>query len=355
MRCVVALFPRTIPMIDSPGVTVALAARWHRARTFALISMVALPALIVLVCLGFMLLSQVPPTWALIPVVLAGMCAVALVAWLRRDGLTDPASWFPATVLMTGSQLVFGVVPGFGVAVRSATGTTVVVKALFAVGVLSAGSAWTLARRACRSLLTSPVAELGATPLRLVLRSPLSRMVISADRIDWTCRGAGGRLDAGVSFRHLHDARVEALGLVLHTSSGRWTVPVDEPVAVCELLHLRKARWEQRAEAAIEQERERYHELLRLLGATRATASTADESVSVTVNADGVATHIELTERIRHKSPQLVSADLMACIDQARGVVREHVQGLVMDQYGTSRSEGELADLARSVSAKLAA
>jgi len=130
---------------------------------------------------------------------------------------------------------------------------------------------------------------------------------------------------------------------------------VDEPVAVCELLHLRKARWEQRAEAAIEQERERYHELLQLLGATRATASTADESVSVTVNADGVATHIELTERIRHKSPQLVSADLMACIDQARGVVREHVQGLVMDQYVTSRSERKLADLARSVSAKLAA
>lgn len=349
--------PRMIPMIESPQVAVALAARWRRVRTLVLVSMVGLPALLVLVCLVYVLQASAS-WWSVIPVLVAGMSAAALVVWLRRDGLVDPASWFPATVLMTGSQLVFGVIPGFGVALRSATGTALVVKALLAAGVLGAGSAWSLTLRACRLLSRSPIAELGATPFRLVFRGSSSRVVIGTDRVDWTLRGAGGRLDAGVSFRHLHDVSVQAgatPGLVLHTSSGRWTVPVDEAVVVCDLLRLRKARWEQRAEAAIEQERRRYHELLLLLGAARATASTTDESVSVTVNSDGIATKIELTEGIHDRSPQLLSADLMACLDQARTAVRRQVEDLAVEQYVMARDSRELADLARYASEQVAA
>jgi hypothetical protein len=346
-----------IPMIDSPQIAVALAARWQRTRTLVLVSMVGLPTLLVLVCLAYVLQTSAT-WWSVIPALVATMSAVALVAWLRRDGLTDPASWFPATVLMIGSQLAFGVFPGFGVAVRSATGTTLVVKALLAAGVLGAGSAWSLALRACRLLTRSPIAELGATPLRLVFRGSSSRVVIGVDRVDWSLRGRGGRLDTGVSFRHLHNVSVQtgaAPGLVLHTSSGRWTVPVSEAAAVRDVLHLRKTRWEQRVEAAVEQERERYHELLQLLGAAQATASTSDESVSVTVNSDGITTNVELTEGIRGKSPQLLSADLMACLDQARTAVRRQVEDLVVEQCVTARDPREFADLARYTSEHVAA
>ncbi|MFS8097453.1 YbaB/EbfC family nucleoid-associated protein [Lentzea alba] len=341
---------------------VALAARWHRARALVLVSMVGLPALLGLICLTFALLpgqDVAAVRWSVIPVVAASLSAVALVAWLRRDGLTDPASWFPATVLMTSSQLVLGVVPGFGVALRSATGTAVLLKALLALGVLSAGSAWSLARRACSSLLASPVADLGSTPLQLVFRSSSSRIVIGTDRVDWTCHTAGGRLDVGVSFRNLHDVTVTmtdaTLALVLHTSSGRWTVPTRDAAAVCAVLDRRKAWWEQRVETAIEHERARYHEMLRLLGTTRATSSTDDGSVSVTVNADGVPTDIELTEGIRRKSPQLVSADLLACIDEAQRVVRKQVQHLMVRRYVTEQEREELPALAQQVSEQIAA
>jgi hypothetical protein len=361
----VVVVPRMIPRVDSPQVAVALAARWQRARVLVLVSMMALPALLGLICLTFALLPLPDVStmrWAVIPVVAATLPAIALVVWLRRDGLTDPASWLPATVLMTSSQVVLGVVPGFGIAMRSATGTAVVLKAVLALGVLSAGSAWSLARRACRSLLASPEAELGSTPLQLVFRSSLSHIVIGTDRVDWTCRAAGERLDLGVSFRNLYAVTVTvasgddtALVLVLHTSSGRWRVPAREAAAVCAVLCQRKSWWEQRIEAAIEQERARYHEMLRLLGAARATSSTEDGSVSVTVNADGIATGIELTEAVRGKSPQLISADLMACIDQAQRVVREQVQHLMLRRYVTSQDKKELPALIQQVSDQIAA
>lgn len=357
--------PRMIPMVDSPQVAVALAARWRRARVLVLVSMMGLPAVLGLICLAFALLP-VPDastmTWAVIPVVVAILSAFALVTWLRRDGLTDPASWLPATVLMTGSQVVFGVVPGFGIAMRSATGTALALKALLALGVLSAGSAWSLARRACRSLLASPVAELGSTPLQLEFRSSLSRVVVGTDRVDWTCRAEGGRLDLGVSFRNLHAVTVTMASdddtvrfLVLHTSSGRWRVPARDAAAVCAVLRRRKVWWEQRAKAAIEQERGRYQEMLRLLGAARATSSTEDGSVSVTVDADGLATGIELTDGIRGRSPQLISADLMACIDQAQKAVRKQVQHLMVTRYVTQQRKEELPVLAQQVPERIAA
>lgn len=361
------LVPRMIPLIDSPQVAIALAVRWRRARAFVLISMVGVPFLLSLVCLCFALLPHLQvaevPWWSVIPVLTAAAAGLALVVWLRRDGLADPASWFPATVLMTGTQLVLGVVPGFGIAVRTATGTAVAVKALLALGVLGASSAWPLARRACRSLLASPVAELGSTPFRLVFRSSSSRIVIGTDRVDWSFHADGGRLDAGVSFRHLHDVSVtvksisqgDRLALVLRTSSGTWAVPAEEAAVVCELLRLRKVRWEQRVEAAVEQERARYLEMLEMLGAARATSTTDDGSVAVTVNADGIATSIELAEQIRGRNPQLVSADLMACLEQARAAVREHVQDLMVERYVSSPTKKELSLLAQQVPAQSAA
>lgn len=102
------LVPRMIPMIDNPRVAVVPAARWRRARIFVLTAMVGLPLVLGLLCLAFALLPHLQISevlwWSVIPVLVAAAADVSLVAWLRRDGLTDPASWFPATVLMTGTQ-----------------------------------------------------------------------------------------------------------------------------------------------------------------------------------------------------------------------------------------------------------
>lgn len=348
--------PRMVPMVDTPAVAIALAARWQRARVLVLISMVGLPVLLGLVCLSLALLPHVDlpaaPWWSAIPAVTAVLCGIALVVWLRRDGLTDPASWFPATVLITGTQLMLGVVPGFGIAVRSATGTAVVVKALFALGVLGTGSAWSIARRACSALLAAPVAELGSTSLRLVLRDPVSRLVIEDDRVDWTFRVAGGRVDAGVSFRHLHAVSVaQDDTVVLHTSTGRWAVPVQNAEVVRALLEHRRTRWEQGVESVIEEERGRYQDMVRSLGMTRATASTPDRSVSVTVDADGLTTHVELTDGVRNRNPQRVAADLMDCVHKARNSVREQVQDLVLDHQTTRRATRDLARAAADRSA----
>lgn len=330
--------PRMIPMVDSPGVAIALAARWQRARLLVLISMVILPVVLGFICLALALLPHVDlpsaPWWSAIPAVAAVLCGVALVVWLRRGGITDPSSWFPATVLMTGTQLVLGLMPGFGMAVRSATGTAVAVKALFALGVLGTGSAWSIARRACRSLHTSPSAELGSTPLRLVFRDRSSRLVVDTDRVDWTFRVPGGRADAGVAFQNLHDVSVDHGDgtLVLHTSTGRWAVPTAEAALVRDVIRDRRTRWEHRVDAAVDQERRRYQDMVRTLARTRATASTRDHSMSVTVDADGITTNIELTDRVRGTDPQVISADLMACLGRARAAVREQVQDIVLER-----------------------
>ncbi|WP_329792135.1 YbaB/EbfC family nucleoid-associated protein [Lentzea sp. DG1S-22] len=138
-----------------------------------------------------------------------------------------------------------------------------------------------------------------------------------------------------MSFRNLHDVSVDQGDgtLVLHTSTGRWAVPTAEAALVCEVVKDRKTRWEHRIEAAVDRERRRYQDMVRSLAQTRATASTRDHSMSVTVDADGITTDIELTDRVRDRDPQAISADLMACIGRARAAVREQVQDIVLERY----------------------
>lgn len=179
-----SVIPRIAPIIGDPQAAQRLSARWQRARSLLLISSVALPSALTLVCVSFAGLTAFGPDdevvgWSVIPVLAAGACAVSLVVWLRRDGLTDPHSWVPATVLMTTSELVLGVIPGFGLTARYATG--IAAKALLAIGVLGAGAAWATARLARHCLVGSPVPELGSTEFRLVLGNKPTRLVIEAD------------------------------------------------------------------------------------------------------------------------------------------------------------------------------
>src|SRR5690349_1961617 len=104
------LIPHAIPLTNDPEVVRALATRWRRTRTLLLLSTGVLPVAIGLVCVvlaGMTSAGQrIMPWWSAIPAVAAAACAWALLSWLRRNGLSDPHSWLPATTLMTGTQLV---------------------------------------------------------------------------------------------------------------------------------------------------------------------------------------------------------------------------------------------------------
>lgn len=326
------LIPHAIPLINDPEVVHALASRWRRARTLLLLSAGVLPVAIGLVCIALAGMTsaghRVMPWWSAIPAVAAAACAWALLTWLRRNGLSDPHSWLPATTLMTGTQLVLGVLPGSGIALRLSPGAALAVKALCAAGVLGAGSAGVLARLARRTLLGAPVLELGSTAFTLVLAGPGARVVIGTDRIDWTIR-QGARVDAGVSFARIEHITTEASGLVLHTASGSWLVPVPDPAAAQALLRRRLAWWEELQAAAAEREQLRYLDLVQLLAAVSGEATRG--GVTVSVDSNGVTTGISLSPSVRDLDPDVLAARLMACVEKARSDARRQVQDLVLE------------------------
>lgn len=336
------LIPHAIPLINDPQVVLALAARWRRTRTLLLLAAGVLPVAIGLVCIvlaGMTSAGQrIMPWWSAIPAVAAAACAWALLTWLRRNGLSDPHSWLPATTLMTGAQLVLGVLPGSGIALRLSPGAALAVKALCAAGVLGAGSAGVLARLARRSLLGAPVLELGSTAFPLVLAGRGARMVIGTDRVDWTTRH-GGRVDTGVSFARIQRVTTEANAVVLHTASGAWTVPVSDPATALALLRRRLEWWEERRVAAVERERRRYDDLVRLLAAISGEATRG--GVTVTVDSNGVTTGISLSPAVRDLDPDVLAAHLMACVERARSDARRQVQDLVL---GHASSDEELIE-----------
>ncbi|WP_329790618.1 YbaB/EbfC family nucleoid-associated protein [Lentzea sp. DG1S-22] len=334
------LIPRAIPAINDPEVVHALAARWRRARTLLLLSAGVLPVAIGIVCIVLAGMTsagqQIMPWWSAIPAVAAAACACALLSWLRRNGLSDPHSWLPATTLMTSAQLVLGVLPGSGIALRLSPGAAIAVKALCAAGVLGAGSASALARLAHRSLLSAPVLELGSTAFPLVLAGDGTRLVIGTDRADWTTRH-GGRVNAGVSFARVQRVTAHSHAIVLHTASGSWTVPVSDPLTAQALLRRRIAWWEERRDAAAEREQRRYLDLVQSLAAVSGAAARG--GISVTVDSNGLTTGIELSPAVRDLDPQVLSAQLMACVQKARADARRQVQDLVLAHADTEMSK----------------
>lgn len=320
-------------MITDPAVVTALAARWHRVRLLLILSTAVLPVVVGLVCVALAGMTaagqQVMPWWSAIPAVAAAACAWTLMTWLRRNGLTDPGSWLPATTLMTGAQVVLGVLPGSGIALRLSPGAAIAVKALCAFGLLGAGSAGALARLARRVLLAAPIAELGSTAFPLSLTGPSTRMIIGTDRIDWTTRRDGTRLDTGVAFARIQGISTQAAAIVLHTASGSWTVPSDDPATAKALLRRRIIWWQEQGTALVEQEHERYLDLVQLLGAVNGRASA--DGIAVTVDSQGVTTGIALGAEIASLPPDVVASRLMACLGKARMDARHQVANLVLE------------------------
>jgi hypothetical protein len=152
--------------------------------------------------------------------------------------------------------------------------------------------------------------------------------VIGTDRIDWTIR-QGARVDAGVSFARIEHITTEASGLVLHTASGSWLVPVPDPAAAQALLRRRLAWWEELQAAAAEREQLRYLDLVQLLAAVSGEATR--DGVTVSVDSNGVTTGISLSPSVRDLDPDVLAARLMACVEKARSDARRQVQDLVLE------------------------
>jgi hypothetical protein len=286
------MIPRAPLMTVDPQAAYTLTARWQRTRGLLVLSTTVLPFSLVLVCLAMAALVSVEevPWWSMIPVVGTTACGITLTHWLRRHGLTEPQSWFPAVVLMTSTGFLLGVVPGFGIALNANAGTPAGV--LLVLGLGCTGAAWFAARRAHDALVCPLVVELGSTGIHLVLNErPLAsaevHLEIGTDRVGWAVRrrDTGARMDAVVSFTQLQDVSVMPLAeepalaswldvhddtalmsvVVLETKSGQWAIPVDDAALVCELLVRRKALWDSHFEAEVVRERELYLELLELI------------------------------------------------------------------------------------------
>jgi DNA-binding protein YbaB len=92
-------------------------------------------------------------------------------------------------------------------------------------------------------------------------------------------------------------------------------------------------RFEQLAQD-LERKSQRYQQLHQRLGTTTVSERSRNGEVTVTVDANGVLTHLELSERTRGMEPAAVSGHIMGCVRRAQARLREQVTELVYDTVG---------------------
>lgn len=92
--------------------------------------------------------------------------------------------------------------------------------------------------------------------------------------------------------------------------------------------------WAQQAE----QKAERYQEMGAAVSAVSATETSPDGVVTVTVNASGAVSALELTDRIREQSGSAVSAQIMACIQRAQARLAAQVAAAMQATIGDEQS-----------------
>ncbi|MEU5695061.1 YbaB/EbfC family nucleoid-associated protein [Actinosynnema sp. NPDC020468] len=83
--------------------------------------------------------------------------------------------------------------------------------------------------------------------------------------------------------------------------------------------------------ADLEQNARHYQELQRRVEDVRLSATSADGSVTVTVDADGALVDARFTRRIADVTPEELGRQLLAAVGQARSRIAEQV-GLVADE-----------------------
>ncbi|MFI2472942.1 YbaB/EbfC family nucleoid-associated protein [Nocardia xishanensis] len=90
------------------------------------------------------------------------------------------------------------------------------------------------------------------------------------------------------------------------------------------------ARWAEN----LERTAQKYQDLHGRMEALSVTESSADNRISVTVDANGVTTGITLAAATRGMDPAAVAAELMACTRRAQARLRNQVTDLVHDMVG---------------------
>lgn len=92
--------------------------------------------------------------------------------------------------------------------------------------------------------------------------------------------------------------------------------------------------WAQQAE----QKAERYQEMGAAVSAVSTTETSPDGVVTVTVNASGAVSALELTDRIREQSGSAVAAQIMACIQRAQAKLAAQVAAAMQATIGDEQS-----------------
>ncbi|WP_431970308.1 YbaB/EbfC family nucleoid-associated protein [Nocardia sp. bgisy134] len=90
------------------------------------------------------------------------------------------------------------------------------------------------------------------------------------------------------------------------------------------------ARWAEN----LQRTAQKYQDLQGRMVALSVTESSADNRISVTVDANGVTTGITLAAATRGMDPAAVAAELMACTRRAQARLRNQVTDLVHDMVG---------------------
>ncbi|MCP2275766.1 YbaB/EbfC DNA-binding family protein [Nocardia amikacinitolerans] len=90
------------------------------------------------------------------------------------------------------------------------------------------------------------------------------------------------------------------------------------------------ARWAEN----LERTAQKYQDLQGRMAALSVTESSADNRISVTVDANGVTTGITLAAGSRGMDPAAVAAELMACTRRAQARLRDQVTDLVHNVVG---------------------
>lgn len=83
--------------------------------------------------------------------------------------------------------------------------------------------------------------------------------------------------------------------------------------------------------AGLEKKARGYTQLQQRLDETSVTAVARDGAIRVTVDANGVPTALDLSERARELPAGQLSAEIMGCMRQAQARLREQVKGLIAD------------------------
>ncbi|MET9210875.1 MULTISPECIES: YbaB/EbfC family nucleoid-associated protein [unclassified Nocardia] len=92
----------------------------------------------------------------------------------------------------------------------------------------------------------------------------------------------------------------------------------------------------------LENTAKKYDELQRSMVALAVSARSADGSVEVTVDSNGVPSAITLAEPTRGKDPVVVSAAIMECMRSAQAKLRQQVTNLVGDVVGNDAPAADM-------------